>query len=113
MTAQATAWVAILAAAGGLAFLCALPARRRPIARLLIALLVFAWAATPYPYDDEHWAPAFAVFVFRWLLEDGANPRPPFALLVMATVLVLALCGAAKGVVAYRRRPATTTLRKE
>lgn len=113
MTAEATAWVVILAAAGGLAFLCARLAGRRPFARLLIALLVFAWAATPHPYDDEHLAPAFAVFAFRWLLEDGANPRPPFAMLVLATILVLALCGAAKGVTAYRRSrtPSATSVK--
>lgn len=113
MTAEAIAWVVILAAAGGLAFLCARLAGRRPFARLLIALLVFAWAATPHPYDDGHLAPAFVVFAFRWLLEDGANPRPPFAMLVLATILVLVLCGAAKGVTAFRRRtPSATSVRK-
>ena len=102
MTDQAAAWVVILMAALGASALAFVALRRWPRLRWLGASLVLAWTATPFSVADGHIAPAFAVFVFRRFLEDAANPRPPLALLLLVTVLVVVIHAVA-GLVAWRR----------
>ena len=46
---------------------------------------------TPFPVEEGHIAPAFVGVFFPRFLEEAANPRPPLALLLLATVLVLVL----------------------
>ena len=104
MTGPAIAWVVILASGLGAAWLVFVALRRRPWLRWLGATLVLAWAATPFRFDEGHFAPALVVFLFRRFLEEDANPRPPLALLVVVTVLVLAVGYAVGGVLAWRRR---------
>lgn len=104
MTGPVVAWAVILASGLGAAWLVLFALRRRPLARWIAASLVLAWAATPFRVDEGHIAPALVVFFFRRFFEANANPRPPFAMLVLVTVLVLAIGYAAGGLVAWRRR---------
>lgn len=104
MTGHVVAWVAIVASGLGLAALTFFALRRWRRARWAAAALVFTWAATPFHFGDGHLAPAFVVFFFRQFLEEGANPRPPFALLVVATACLLLLFYAALGARALWRR---------
>lgn len=104
MTGHVVAWIAIVASGLGLAALACFALRRWRRTRWAAAALVFTWAATPFHFGDGHLAPALAVFVFRRFLEEGANPRPPLALLVVATVCSLLLFYAALGARALRRR---------
>lgn len=107
MTDQLAAWFLIVATAFGAAALLFAAMRRWRRQRWLAAGLLLVWAATPFPVEEGHIAPAFVVFFFRQFLEEAANPRPPLALLLLATVLVLVIYGVA-GLVAwasgYRRQ---------
>ena len=96
MIAQLLAWMVILAAAYGAAALVFLALGRWPRLRWLVSGWVLAWAATPFPVYDGHFAPALVVFVFRAFLEEEANARPPFALLVLATGLVAVIYAVAR-----------------
>ncbi len=59
--------------------------------RYLAAALVLVWSMTPFRFDGEHWAPAFAVAIFRLFLEEGADARPSVFLLGSVTAIVLAV----------------------
>ena len=96
MTDQFIAWFLIVATALGAAALLFVATRRWARLRWLAASLVLVWAATPFPVEEGHIAPAFVVFFFRGFLEEAANPRPPLALLLLATVLVLVIYGMAR-----------------
>lgn len=96
MTDQFIAWFLIVATALGAAALLLVAMRRWPRLRWLAAGLVLVWAATPFPVEEGHISPAFVVFFFRGFLEETANPRPPLALLLLATVLVLVIYGVAR-----------------
>ena len=104
MSGQLAAWVVIVTAAVGAAWLASTLLRRWPFWRWVVAALVLVWTATPYQFDDEHFAPALVVGFFRLVLEDGANPRPPFATLVLATIFVLTVTVAIIGGSSFRRR---------
>lgn len=95
MTDQLAAWLLIVATALGAAALLFVAMRRWRRLRWLGAGLLLVWAATPFPVEEGHIAPAFVVFFFRRFLEEAANPRPPLALLLLATVLVLVIYGVA------------------
>lgn len=95
MTDQFAAWFLIVATAFGVAALLFAAMRRWRRQRWLAAGLLLVWAATPFPVEEGHIAPAFVVFFFRQFLEEAANPRPPLALLLLATVLVLVIYGVA------------------
>lgn len=111
MTGPLIAWGVILAAAVGAAWLVFVALRRWPRLRWLGAGLVIAWTATPFPYGEGHLAPAFVVFFFRRFLEEAANPRPPLALLLLATLLV-AVVYAVAGLIVWRRNPRHRVRRK-
>ena len=96
MIAQLLAWMVILAAAYGAAALTFLALSRWPRLRWLVSGWVFAWTATPFPVNDGHIAPALVVFIFRRFLEEEANARPPFALLLLATALVAVIYAVAR-----------------
>ncbi len=96
MTDQFIAWFLIVATALGAATLLLVAMRRWQRLRWLAAGLVLVWAATPFPVAEGHISPAFVVFFFRSFLEEAANPRPPLALLLLATVLVLVIYGVAR-----------------
>ena len=104
MSGQLVAWCVIAIAAIGAAWLVSVLLRRRPFSRWVAAALVLVWTATPYRFDGEHFAPALVVWLFRLLLEDGANPRPPLAALVLATIGVLIVGLVIAGVSWFLRR---------
>ena len=71
--------------------------------RYLVVGVVLAWSLTPYRFDGEHQAPAFAVAVFRLFLEEGLDPKPPLLALGVVTAIVTALYCAVLGVWALTR----------
>ena len=81
MSGAAIAWVVVGAAGLGLAWLLCLVTRRWGRFRWLPGCLVLAGSLTPFRFDGEHQAPAFAVVIFRSLLEDGLDPGPPLVAL--------------------------------
>lgn len=103
MTEEGIAWFVAVLAALGLAWLLGLATRRWGRWRYLPGCLVLALALTPFRFDGEHQAPAFAVVIFRGFLEDGLDPgQPLFALgavslgvvvIYLVVVGVLALVG--------------------
>ena len=106
MTGAAIAWAAAAAAGLGLAWLVHLLTRSWGRWRFLPGCLVLAWSLTPFRFDGEHDAPAFAVVIFRAFLEDGLDPEPPAVALGVVTLTVVAVYLA--GVIAWvgsRRRP--------
>ncbi|MDE0659314.1 MAG: hypothetical protein OXI79_06645 [Gammaproteobacteria bacterium] len=62
--------------------------------------LVLALALTPFRFDGEHEAPAFAVVIFRALLEEGLDPGPPLLALGAVTSAVVAVYLVATGILA-------------
>ncbi|MCY3839033.1 MAG: hypothetical protein OXH09_10380 [Gammaproteobacteria bacterium] len=77
MTGEVIAWIAAVVAGLGLAWLLWLVTRNWGRWRFLPGCLVLAWSLTPYRFDGEHEAPAFAVVIFRAFLEEGLDPEPP------------------------------------
>lgn len=90
MIGTVIAWLVLGLSAFAIAGLVFVATRRWRAQRYLVVGLVLAWSLTPFSFDGEHWAPAFAVAIFRLFLEDGADPRPPLILLASATAFVLA-----------------------
>lgn len=107
MTGEAIAWVTVVVAGLALASLLCLVTRNWGRWRFLPGCLVLAWSATPYRFDGEHEAPAFAVVIFRGLLEDGLDPGPPLLALgavSLGVVAVYLVVMGALGLVSSRRR---------
>lgn len=64
---------------------------RRLTGALTVLLLVWALLPAPVPGYDGHYAPAFLVFAFEWLFQQGGNPRPAGLILAAGTAAALAL----------------------
>ena len=68
---------------------------------------MLAVALTPFRFDGEHEAPAFAVVIFRALLEQGLDPGPPLVALGAVTLGVVTVYLVVMGILALvgsRRR---------
>lgn len=107
MTGEVIAWFAAVAAGFGLACLLLLVTRSWGRWRYLPSCLVLALGLTPFQFDGEHQAPAFAVVIFRGLLEDGLDPGPPLLALGAVVLAVVVIYLAVMGVLALvgsRRR---------
>ena len=91
MSGYTLAWLVLGVSAVAVAALVFVVMPRWGRLRYLAAALVLVWSLTPFHFDGEHWAPAFAVAIFRLFLEDGANPRPSVYLLASLTAIVLAV----------------------
>lgn len=100
MTGEAIAWCVAALAGLGLAWLLCLVTRGWGRWRYLPSCLVLAVALTPFRFDGEHEAPAFAVVIFRALLEEGLNPGPPLLALGAVTFGVVAVYLVVMGVLA-------------
>lgn len=108
MTSEAIAWTAAVVAGLGLAWLVYLVTRNWGRWRFLPGCLVLAWSLTPFRFDGEHEAPAFAVVVFRAFLEDGLDPGLPLVALAAVSSGVVVIYLAVIGVLAWvapRRAP--------
>ncbi|MDE0440654.1 MAG: hypothetical protein OXL38_00905 [Gammaproteobacteria bacterium] len=107
MTGEAIAWIAAGVAGLGLAWLLYLVTRNWGRWRFLPGCLVLAWSLTPFRFDGEHEAPAFAVVIFRAFLEDGLDPGPPLVALGAVSFGVVVVYLAVMGVLALvgSRRP--------
>ena len=94
---EVIAWIVAAVAGLGLAWLLCLVTRGWGRWRYLPGCLVLALALTPFRFDGEHEAPAFAVAIFRGFLEDGLDPNPPLvalgAVLLGVGVVYLAVMG--------------------
>ena len=104
MTGEAIAWTVAVVAGLALAWLVWLVTRNWGRWRLLPGCLVLAWSLTPFRFDGEHEAPAFAVVIFRAFLEDGLDPEPPLVALGAVSLGVVAVYLAVVGVLALIRR---------
>ncbi|MDE0192474.1 MAG: hypothetical protein OXQ90_14055 [Gammaproteobacteria bacterium] len=100
MTGEAIAWIAAGVAGLGLAWLLYLVTRSWGRWRFLPSCLVLAWSLTPFRFDGEHEAPAFAVVIFRQFLEDGLDPGPPLVALGAVSFGVVVVYLAVMGVLA-------------
>lgn len=101
------AWITVAVAGLGLAWLLYRVMRGWGRWRFLPGCLVLAWSLTPYRFDGEHEAPAFAVVIFRGFLEDGLDPEPPLFALGAVSVGVVAIYLVVVGLLALvgSRRP--------
>ena len=104
MTGYTLAWLVLGVSAFVVAALVFVAMPRWGRLRYLAAVLVLVWSLTPFQFDGEHWAPAFAVAIFRLFLEDGADARPSLYLLGSLTAIVLAVHLVVGMVLAARRR---------
>ena len=107
MTGYGVAW--LVAGSCGLVLACLIfvATRRWRRLRYLLAGFVLVWSLTPYRFDGEHDAPAFAVATFRLFLEEGLDPRPPLTTLVIVSAALLTAYLVALGawsLLAARRR---------
>ena len=100
MTGEVIAWIAAGVAGLGLAWLLYLVTRNWGRWRFLPGCLVLAWSLTPFRFDGEHEAPAFAVVIFRAFLEDGLDPGPPLVALGAVSFGVVVVYLAVMGVLA-------------
>ena len=104
---ELVAWTTALVAGLGLAWLLCLVTRGWGGWRFLPGCLVLAWSLTPFRFDGEHEAPAFAVVIFRGFLEEGLDPGPPLialgAVSLGVVVVYLAVVGVL-GLLSSRRR---------
>ena len=91
MTGYTLAWLVLGVSAIAVAALVFVVTPRWGGLRYLAAAVVLVWSLTPFRFDGEHWAPAFAVAIFRLFLEDGADARPSAFLLGSVTAIVLAV----------------------
>ncbi|MYD96924.1 MAG: hypothetical protein F4X98_06005 [Gammaproteobacteria bacterium] len=91
MTGYTVAWLVLGVSALAVAALVFVAMPRWGRLRYLAAAVVLVWSLTPFQFDGEHWAPAFAVAIFRLFLEDGADPRPSLYLLGSLTAILLAV----------------------
>jgi hypothetical protein len=64
-----------------------------PRLRATLSLLLAVWLLLPAPLPSHpgHYAPAFLVFAFEWLFQEGGNPRPAGFILAAGTLIALAL----------------------
>ena len=102
------AWIAAAVAGLALAWLLWLVTRNWGRWQFLPGCLVLAWSLTPFRFDGEHEAPAFAVVIFRAFLEEGLDPGPPLVALGAVSLGVVVVYLAAMGVLGFvssRRRP--------
>jgi len=109
VTGHLIGWFVVCVCAITVAYLSFLATPRWGRLRYLVVGLLLAWSLTPFRFDGEHWAPAFAVAIFRLFLEEGANPRGPVYLLGAVTAGVLALhllIGLVTGVLGRLRKDA-------
>lgn len=106
MSAYGWAWL-VIAAALPAGLFCLHRVTRGihfPRTKLVLALLLAAWALAPAPvpgFPDDY-APAFLVFGFEALFQRPGDPRTAGLILAAATALALAL--ALGLVLALRRR---------
>lgn len=107
MTGEVVAWIVAGFAGLGLAWLLCLVTRSWGRWRFLPGCLVLAWSLTPFRFDGEHEAPAFAVVIFRAFLEEGLDPGPPLLALgavSLGVVVVYLVVIGVLGLVSSRRR---------
>lgn len=107
MTGYTLAWLVLGVSAVAVAALVFVATPRWGRLRYLAAALVLVWSTTPFHFDGEHWAPAFAVAIFRLFLEEGANAGPAVFLLGSLTAIVVAvylLVGLVSAVLKKRRQ---------
>ena len=107
MTGEVIAWTVAVVAGLLSAWLVCLVTRSWGRWRFLPGCLVLAWSLTPFRFDGEHEAPAFAVVIFRAFLEDGLDPGPPLVALGAVSFGVVVVYMAVMGVlglVSSRRR---------
>lgn len=107
MTGEVIAWAVAVVGGLGLAWLLCLATRSWGRWRFLPGCLVLAWSLTPFRFDGEHEAPAFAVVIFRAFLEDGLDPGPPLVALGAVSsgvVVVYLVVMGVLGLVTSRRR---------
>ena len=100
MTGEVIAWIVAVAAGLGLAWLLCLVTRNWGRWRFLPGCLVLAWSLTPFRFDGEHEAPAFAVVIFRQFLEEGMDPGPPLLALGVVSLGVVVVYLAVIGILA-------------
>ena len=97
MSGAVIAWTVAVVAGLGLLWLLSLATRKWGRFRWLPGCVVLAGSLTPFRFDGEHQAPAFAVVIFRGFLEDGLDPGPPLLALGVVTggviVVYLAVIG--------------------
>ena len=98
MTGAVIAWFAAVLAGVGLAWLLCLVTRSWGRWRYLPGCLVLALGLTPFRFDGEHEAPAFAVVIFRGFLENDLDPGPPLLALGAMTLAVVVVYLAVMGV---------------
>ena len=98
MTGEVIGWSVAAVAGLGLAWLVCLVTRGWGRLRYLPGCVVLAWSLTPFRFDGEHHAPAFAVATFRMFLEDGLDPSPPLLAIGAVTLGVVAVYLAVVGV---------------
>ena len=106
---EVLAWTTASVAGLGLASLVCWVTRGWGRWRFLPGCLVLAWSLTPFRFDGEHEAPAFAVVIFRGFLEDGLDPEPPLLALGAVSLGVVAVYLVVMGVLglvsSWRRSP--------
>ena len=100
MTGGVIAWIVAAVAGLGLASLLCLVTWGWGRWRLLPGCLVLAGSLTPFRFDGEHQAPAFAVVIFRAFLEDGLDPGPPLLALGAVSLGVVVVYLVVMGVLA-------------
>ena len=100
MTGEVIAWIVGAVAGLGLAWMLCLVVRGWGRWRFLPGCLVLAWSLTPFRFDGEHQAPAFAVVIFRGFLEDGLDPGPPLVAMGAVSLGVVAVYLVVVGVLA-------------
>ncbi|MYA16835.1 MAG: hypothetical protein F4Z28_08735 [Gammaproteobacteria bacterium] len=98
MSGEVIAWTVAAIAGLGLAWLLGLATRKWGRFRWLPGCLVLAGSLTPFRFDAEHHAPAFAVVIFRSFLEEGLDPGPPLLALGVVTGGVVAVYLAGIGI---------------
>jgi hypothetical protein len=64
-----------------------------PRTRRVVAVLLAVWLLLPAPVPgyEGHYAPAFLVFTFEWLLQQPGNPRTAGIILIAGSVLAVAV----------------------
>ena len=86
MTPYAIAWMVVGVAAAVLGLLVFRALRGFKWLRYAATALVVVWAATPFRFDDEHFAPAFAVAALRLpFVDESGDPFDAFLALGAAT----------------------------
>lgn len=90
MSPYAIGWTVVVVSAGLCGWLVFRALRRFTWLRYVATTLVLVWAATPFRFDDEHWAPVFLVAAFRLpFIDEDANPADAIMVLGATTTGVL------------------------